>query len=191
MALVKWPRISYLFQAGTFLYKSTNICIIIGIKIIESWLFPWETHLRNAFVSANYIWKYICIVFFPLHLSRYDNRDGSHSHWSDDTILRGRASFELQGVQEARLTIDNVQYEDHSVYKCRVDFRMAPTSISSITLKVIGKQQFLARHICFVWSVKRGTIGYHRKNYLGFPREILFSYKKPPFVLMSRQTSLL
>merc|ERR1719266_314565 len=23
----------------------------------------------------------------------YDNRDGSHSHWSDDTVLRGRALF--------------------------------------------------------------------------------------------------
>ena len=74
-----------------------------------------------------------------LHSYRYDNRDGSHSHWSDDTILRGRASFEIAATGKAKLTIDNVQYDDHSVYKCRVDFKMAPTSISSITLKVIGK----------------------------------------------------
>ena len=78
-------------------------------------------------------------VFFTLHSYRYDNRDGSHSHWSDDTILQDRASFEIAATGKAKLTIDNVQYDDHSVYKCRVDFKMAPTSISSITLKVIGK----------------------------------------------------
>ena len=75
-----------------------------------------------------------------LYAYRYDNRDGSHSHWSDDTVLRGRASFEIAATEKAMLTIDNVQYEDHSVYKCRVDFKIAPTSISSITLKVIGKK---------------------------------------------------
>ena len=74
-----------------------------------------------------------------LYVYRYDNRDGSHSHWSDDTILQGRASFEIAATEKAKLTRDNVQYEDHSVYKCRVDFKMAPTSISSITLNVIGK----------------------------------------------------
>ena len=71
-------------------------------------------------------------------LFRYDNRDGSHSHWSDDTVLRGRALF-LAKHNPARLTIKNINYQDQSVYKCRVDFKMAPTSISSITLQVVGK----------------------------------------------------
>ena len=69
---------------------------------------------------------------------RYDNREGSHSHWSDDSVLKGRGLF-LSKYSPARLTIENVNFADQSVYKCRVDFKIAPTSISSITLQVIGK----------------------------------------------------
>lgn len=68
----------------------------------------------------------------------YDNRDASHSHWSDDTILRGRGMF-INKPPTARLLIKDVHYGDQSVYKCRVDFKMAPTSISSITLQVVGR----------------------------------------------------
>ena len=71
---------------------------------------------------------------------RYDNREGSHSHWSDDSVLKGRGLF-LSKYSPARLTIENVNFADQSVYKCRVDFKIAPTSISSITLQVIGKYQ--------------------------------------------------
>ena len=104
-------------------------------------------YLKQHNICQN-CWKAtsICIMHLSasitLYVYRYDNRDGSHSHWSDDTILRGRASFEKAATEKAKLTINNVQYEDHSVYKCRVDFKMAPTSISSISLKVIGKDLF-------------------------------------------------
>ena len=79
-----------------------------------------------------------------LYVSRYDNRAGGHSHWSDDTVLRGRALF-LAKNNPARLTIKNINYSDQSLYKCRVDFKMAPTAISSITLTVIGEYQRLSK----------------------------------------------
>ena len=35
--------------------------------------------------------------------------------------------------------MDNVKAKDEATYKCRVDFRQAPTRISNIDLNVIGK----------------------------------------------------
>ena len=76
----------------------------------------------------------------------YDNRDGSHSHWSDDFVLRGRALFAL-AQNEAKLAVRNVNYGDQSVYKCRVDFKKAPTSISVITFNVIGKLKCVSQFL--------------------------------------------
>ena len=39
-----------------------------------------------------------------------------------------------------RLVLDNVKGRDEGSYKCRVDFRQAPTRISNIDLHVIGKE---------------------------------------------------
>ena len=39
-----------------------------------------------------------------------------------------------------RLVLDNVKGRDEGSYKCRVDFRQAPTRISNIDLHVIGKK---------------------------------------------------
>ena len=91
----------------------------------------WIDLMRGS-MQCTYKWFVVCTNF------RYDNRDGSHSHWSDDSVLKGRGLF-LSKYSPARLTIENVNYADQSMYKCRVDFKMAPTSISSITLQVIGK----------------------------------------------------
>ena len=76
--------------------------------------------------------------YFPFS---YDTRGKSHDqarHWSNGTILDGRAFF--RGDHDpGRLVLDNVQGKDQAVYKCRVDFRNAPTRIALINLNVIGK----------------------------------------------------
>ena len=82
---------------------------------------------------------------------RYDTRGEEKSyeearHWSDDKVLTGRAFF--RGDHDpGRLILDNVASKDQGSYKCRVDFRKAPTRISNVRLNVIGK--LLLR---FEWS---------------------------------------
>lgn len=59
-------------------------------------------------------------------------------HWSDENVLGGRAFF--RGDQDpARLVLDNVQQADGGVYRCRVDFYRAPTTIESMMLDIIGE----------------------------------------------------
>ena len=75
---------------------------------------------------------------------RYDTRSKTYEdarHWSDDETLGGRAFF--RGDHDpGRLVLDNVRPTDQAVYKCRVDFRKAPTRIANIQLDVIGKRRF-------------------------------------------------
>ena len=108
-----------------------------------------------AYCDVNWFDEICCTNF------RYDNRDGSHSHWSDDSVLKGRGLF-LSKYSPARLTIENVNYADQSMYKCRVDFKMAPTSISSITLQVIGKtlqsSQFFCSILYYLTNIARGCL---------------------------------
>jgi len=69
----------------------------------------------------------------------YDTRGKSYldaRHWSDDNILEGRAFFRGDN-NPGRLVLDNINPNDQGVYKCRVDFRTAPTRISNILLDVI------------------------------------------------------
>ena len=74
---------------------------------------------------------------------RYDTRGEDKSykearHWSDDKVLTGRAFF--RGDHDpGRLILESVSNKDQGVYKCRVDFRKAPTRISNVNLNVIGK----------------------------------------------------
>ena len=76
-------------------------------------------------------------------------------------MLKGRGLF-LSKYSPARLTIENVNYADQSMYKCRVDFKMAPTSISSITLQVIGKtlqsSQFFFVVLYYLTNIARGCL---------------------------------
>jgi len=69
----------------------------------------------------------------------YDTRGKSYldaRHWSDDNILEGRAFFRGDN-NPGRLVLDNINPYDQGVYKCRVDFKTAPTRISNIVLDVI------------------------------------------------------
>ena len=71
----------------------------------------------------------------------YDTRGQSHldaRHWSDEHVLGGRAFF--RGDQSpARLVLDNVRRSDGGVYRCRVDFYRAPTTIESMHIDIIGE----------------------------------------------------
>ncbi len=72
-----------------------------------------------------------------LPLYTFDAR-GEARHWSDDSVLAGRAFFRAPGPgQMARLQLDSVKASDRALYKCRVDFRKAPTRISYVGLDVL------------------------------------------------------
>ena len=82
------------------------------------------------------------MVIIHVLLCRYDTRGEDKNydearHWSDDKVLTGRAFF--RGDHDpGRLVLDSVAARDQGVYKCRVDFRQAPTRISNVKLNVIG-----------------------------------------------------
>ena len=56
-------------------------------------------------------------------------------HWSDDAVLEGRAFFR-SSAEPGRLTIDTVKPYDAGLYKCRVDWKVQPTTISQANLTV-------------------------------------------------------
>jgi len=52
--------------------------------------------------------------------------------------LNSRANFDLSLLSVGMLTIDPVIDSDDASYWCRVDFRWTRTTISAVTLNVIG-----------------------------------------------------
>ena len=70
--------------------------------------------------------------------------DGSNNggqHWSDKNIFGSRVLFS-ETSKPPSLAIDDLQRSDDDVYKCRVDFKIAQTSITRVRLTVIGKLYF-------------------------------------------------
>ena len=70
--------------------------------------------------------------------SSVDHNLDEARHWSDDKTLEGRAFFRST-VSPGRLVIDNVRPSDAGVYKCRVDFKIQPTTISHVRLNINSK----------------------------------------------------
>ena len=70
-------------------------------------------------------------------------------HWKDNRTLGNRAffSFKETGMKSETgamqiasfLTIEDLRGEDNGFYRCRVDFKEAPTKNTKINLKLIGK----------------------------------------------------
>ena len=81
----------------------------------------------------------------PSHLiSPSPDRSFSEArHWSDDSTLGGRAFF--QGAT-GRLILERLRAKDRGVYRCRVDFKVQPTTISRIELTVNSEWSF--HHFC-------------------------------------------
>ena len=72
-------------------------------------------------------------------LYSYDARDGSAVQWSDAREFGGRAAFQAGG-EGARLVVQAVQPGEAGLYRCRVDFRSAPTRNSLVNLTLIGER---------------------------------------------------
>ena len=70
-------------------------------------------------------------------------------HWNDGVNLGARARFEnaaSAGSASSVLWVDDLREADRGAYRCRVDFRQAPTRNARINLEVIGERmggQFL------------------------------------------------
>ena len=79
--------------------------------------------------SSTGLTKVIKIFFF------LDQQLEEARHWSDDKVLEGRAFFR-SSIHPGRLVIDNVKPFDAGIYKCRVDFKIQPTTISHVNLTV-------------------------------------------------------
>jgi len=73
-------------------------------------------------------------------------------HWVDNSTLGNRAYFQFRetGTQSETgakviasiLAIDPLVYRDRGNYRCRVDFKEAPTKNTRIHLSLIGKNFF-------------------------------------------------
>ena len=61
-------------------------------------------------------------------------------HWYDDLNLGGRAFFGGEN-KSAFLSIENLKDSDRGYYRCRVDFKQAPSRIYKLSLEVVGKSQ--------------------------------------------------
>ena len=70
----------------------------------------------------------------------YDARSKPVKRWSDAVGgFGGRAHFRVQGLAPAHLRLENVEKSEQGIYRCRVDFKTAPTRNSLLNLTVIGK----------------------------------------------------
>ena len=75
-----------------------------------------------------------------LHFS-YDVREDIQAfgkHWYDDGNLGGRAFFGGEN-KTSYLSIENLKTTDQGAYRCRVDFKKAPSQIYKLYLEVVGK----------------------------------------------------
>jgi hypothetical protein len=60
-------------------------------------------------------------------------------HWNDGS-LGARARFEEKAQPLPLLWIEDLRDEDRGTYRCRIDFKHAPTKNFKINVEVIGKQ---------------------------------------------------
>ena len=64
-------------------------------------------------------------------------------HWNDGINLGARARFDENSKPEPVLWIESLRDSDQGTYRCRVDFKQAPTKNFKINLNVIGKSSSL------------------------------------------------
>ncbi len=87
---------------------------------------------------------------YQSYRSSFDLREGeSGRHWRDNRTLGERAFFQFHetgmrsetgaAVVDSYLGIEPIRPEDRGVYRCRVDFKEAPTKNTRIRLNLISK----------------------------------------------------
>ena len=91
------------------------------------------------------IYIYLLISIFHHFIFSFDVRGGQGAdigrHWNDGS-LGARARFEEKAQPLPLLWIEDLRDQDQGTYRCRVDFRHAPTQNFQINLQVIGRFLF-------------------------------------------------
>ena len=90
-------------------------------------------------------------------------------HWKDNRTLGNRAffSFKETGMKSETgamqiasfLTIEDLRPEDNGFYRCRVDFKEAPTKNTKINLKLIGKCACIFYGSTIMWCPRELCVG--------------------------------
>ena len=60
-------------------------------------------------------------------------------HWNDGRQLGARAKFDERHHPDPVLWIEDLREDDRGQYRCRVDFKQAPTKNFKVNLDVIGR----------------------------------------------------
>ena len=92
-------------------------------------------------LSLDYLYLKSNVDELILYYSSFDVRgQGSEvgRHWNDGS-LGARARFEEKARPLPLLWIEDLRDEDEGIYRCRVDFKHAPTQNFQINLQVIGE----------------------------------------------------
>ena len=77
-------------------------------------------------------------------------------HWNDGINLGARARFDENSKPQPVLWIESLRDSDQGTYRCRVDFKQAPTKNFKINLNVIGKPiNFDTHRILYFYFIRR------------------------------------
>ena len=86
----------------------------------------------------------LCCLSFSFSYDVRGNGVEIGRHWNDGVNLGARARFENAASagpgSSSVLWVDDLREADRGAYRCRVDFRQAPTRNARINLEVIGER---------------------------------------------------
>ena len=91
----------------------------------------------------NLLRKYFIDFKLKIFCFSYDAREHSWNQgtrWSDEFQFGDRAYFDLNR-QPAALIVENIRPEEAGIYRCRVDFKSAPTRNTLVNLTLLGENK--------------------------------------------------
>lgn len=134
-------------------------------QIVTSALLFWRIFKESTSEVSDFsiFWCQIQYLSLWFHLEnifcRFDARGryvGKELHWSEERSLGPRAYF-VTHSRPASLQLDNVQLQDEDTYRCRVDYKNAPTRNFRIHLTVIGKDMKLLYSLPSLYQVRHSS----------------------------------